>query len=128
MYIVFDLDFPVQSVDPISTEGGSIAGFPGYTLICSTTKNRFLSTSATLAVQWLDLTGAVISAGNPNFTISGVGPTTSTILTSRLTFNHLYTSQAGEYTCRTLLTIPGTVDNHNIDETFTVSVKRKYKK
>ena len=74
-------------------------------------------------MQWLDVNDAIVSEGNPNFTISDVGPTTSTILTSRLSFNSIYTSQAGEYTCRTLLTIPGIVDNHIIDETVTMSVK-----
>ena len=77
-------------------------------------------------MQWLDLNDVVISEGNPNHTISGGGPTTNTVLTSRLTFNSLYTSQAGEYSCRTLLTIPGTVDNHAIEEIFTVAVKCKH--
>ena len=76
-------------------------------------------------MQWLDLNDAIISESNPNFTLSDVGQTNSTVLTSKLTFNSLYTSQAGVYTCRTLLTIPETVDNHTIDETVTVSVKCK---
>ena len=118
-------DFPVQTVVPVTDEGSSIAGLSGYTLICNVGRNRFLSPSATLAVQWLDQNDAVISEGNPNFTVYDVGPTTNTVLTSRLTFNSLYTSQAGGYSCRTLLTIPAIVDNHTIDQTFTVSVKCK---
>ena len=111
---------------PITTEGSSIAGLSGYTLICSASKNQFLSDSSTLAVQWLDVNGAIISEDNANFTVSDVGPTSNTVLISRLTFNSLFTSQAGVYTCRTLLTIPGTVDNHSIEETFLVSVKCEF--
>ena len=128
LYYLKPLDFPIQTVDPITTEGSSTAGLSGYTLICTASKNQFLSPLATLAVQWLDLNDAVISESNPNFTISDVGPTTRTVLTSRLTFNSLFTSQAGVYTCRTLLTIPGTVDDHTSDETVIVSVKCKYKR
>ena len=54
------------------------------------------------------------------------GPTNDVIVTSRLIFNSLLTSQAGEYTCRTLMTIPGTeILNHTVDATFTVIVKCK---
>ena len=110
-------------MSPVTAEGSSTAGLSGYTLTCNTSKNQFLSSSATLAVQWLDLNGAIISEDNSNFTVSNNGPTSNTILTSRLTFNNFFTSQVGVYTCRTLLTIPGTVDNHTIEETFSVSVR-----
>jgi hypothetical protein len=75
-------------------------------------------------VQWLDPRGNVISSGE-NFTISGVGPTNDVGLISRLVFNSLYTSQAGDYTCRTLQTIPGTVINHPEPVTFSIQVKCK---
>ena len=121
----FFIGFPTQLVDPIADEGTSTAGsVSGYTLICSTSKEPDLPTTTTLAVQWLGPRGNVISRGT-NFTISGAGPTTDDVLTSRLTFNNLYTSQAGMYTCKTLQTIPGTVTNHPEGVTFTVQVKRK---
>ena len=127
-YLKLDLcvDFPVQTVDRISVEGSSIAGVAGYNLICNTSKNQFLSPLAILAVQWLNVNDNVIKEGHADVTVSDIGPTTNSVLTSKLTFNCLYTSQAGEYKCRSLLTIPGTVDNHAVDETFTVAVTCKF--
>ena len=113
--------FPTQFVD-VTAEGTSAAGYSGYTLICNTSREPDLPSTSTLAVQWLGPTGNVISSGE-NFTISGVGPTTDVGLISRLVFNSLYTSQAGDYTCRTLQTIPGTAINHPEPETFPVRVK-----
>ena len=124
--IDFCVHLPVQTVDSIAAEGNSIAGLFGYTLTCSTSKNQFLPPSAMLAVHWLDINDNVIKEGHPNFTVSDIGPTTNTVLTSKLTFNRLYASQAGEYKCRTLLTIPGIVDNHTVDKTFTVAVKCEF--
>ena len=123
--LIFNTDFPTQFVDPITVEGTSIAGFSNYTLICNTRRESALQPSTTLAVQWLDPMGNVISNG-ANFTITGSGPTTNSFLTSRLTFSRLYTSQAGEYTCRTFQTIPGTVTNHTEEVSFTILVKREY--
>ena len=113
---------PTQAVDPVSTEGTSIAGFSGYTLICNTSKEPDLLSTSTLTVQWLDQRGSRIRDG-VNFTISESGPTTDIVLTSRLIFNNLYTSQAGVYTCKALLTIPGTINNHPELMQFTVHVK-----
>lgn len=109
-------------VDPVSAEGPSVAGLSGYTLICNTSKEPDLVSASTLVVQWLDQRGSIIRDG-VNFTISGSGPTNDTVLTSRLTFNNLYTSQAGVYTCKTLLTIPGTVNSYPELVQFTVYVK-----
>ena len=116
--------FPTQFVD-VTTEGVSTAGFPGYTLICNTSREPDLPPTSTLAVQWLDPKGNIINTG-ANFTITGSGPTTDPFLTSRLTFSILYTSQAGEYTCRTLQTIPGTVTNYPESVTFPVQVYCEY--
>ena len=115
-------DFPTQFVDHITDSGISTAGFSGYTLICRTNKEPGLPPTSTLAVEWLDPSGNVIANGT-NFTVLGSGPTTDDVLTGRLTFNDLYTSQSGEYTCRTLQTIVGTVTNHSENVTFTVTVK-----
>ena len=120
--IVYLAGFPTQDVDSIIAEGVSTAGYSGYTLICNVSKEPDLPPSSTLAVEWLDPNGSVINDGT-NFTISRSGPTTSTVLTSRLTFNNLYTSQAGEYTCRTFETIPNIVTNHPVLMYFTVNVK-----
>ena len=117
--------FPTQLVDDITDEGVSLAGFSGYTLICNTSREPDLPSETTLAVQWLDPRGNIISNGE-NLTISGAGPTNDGSLTSRLVFNSLYTSQAGEYTCRTLETIPGTVTNHPELVTFPVQVKCEF--
>ena len=115
--------FPTQQVDLITDEGTSTAGFSGYTLICITSKEPDLPPTSSLAVEWLDPRGNVILNGT-NFTVSGSGRTTDIVLTSRLTFNNIYTSQSGEYTCRTLQTIFGTVTNHPEPVSFTVNVKR----
>ena len=128
MYYIISLlfaGFPNQDVDPITDEGISTAGFFGYTLICSTRKEPDLPTTTTLAVQWLNPRGNFVTNGT-NFTIHETGPTTDIVLTSRLTFNDLYTSQAGVYTCRTLQTIPGTVTNHPEPVTFSVQVKCEF--
>jgi hypothetical protein len=109
----------------VTTEGISTAGFSGYTLICNTSREPDLSSTTTLAVEWLDPRGNFISSGE-NFTISGVGPTTDVRLISRLVFSSLYTSQAGVYTCRTFQTIPGTVINHPEPMTFPIQVKCEF--
>ena len=114
--------FPTQLVNPITAEGISMAGFSGYTLICNTSREPDLPPSSTLAVQWFDPRGNVLTNGTM-FTILGAGLTTDTILISRLIFNTLYTSQIGVYTCRTLQTIPGTVVNHPESLIFPVQVK-----
>ena len=106
----------------MSAEGTSVAEFSGYTLICNTSKEPDLLSISTLTVQWLDQRGSRIIDG-VNFTISESGPTTDTVLTSRLIFNNLYTSQAGVYTCKALLTIPGTINSHPELMQFTVYVK-----
>ena len=120
MYVYFT-DFPIQFAD-VTAENIFTPGFSSYTLICNTSRELDLSPTSTLAVEWLDPTGNVISSG-VNFTISGVGPTTNVGLISRLVFNSLYTSQAGNYTCRTLQTIPGIVINHPELVIFTIQVK-----
>lgn len=116
--------FPPQNAT-VFHEGDFTAASSNYVLVCSVEREEDLSNTSTLAVEWLDPRGNVISDGS-NFTISDAGPTTNSTLTSRLYFNSLYTSQAGNYTCRSLLTIPGTVTDNPFPVTFTVNVKRKY--
>ena len=74
-------EFPSQVAD-VTAEGISTAGFSGYTLICSSSRDSDLPPTSTLAVQWLGPRGSIISSGE-NFTISGVGPTTDAGLISR---------------------------------------------
>ena len=116
------VDFPPQLVT-ITDEGVSTAGYPGYTLVCTTNREASLNPASTLAVQWLDSDGNVITSGDV-FSISGTqGPVSDVSITSRLTFNSVMTSQAGLYTCRTFLTIPGTVVDHTVEYNFTVTIK-----
>ena len=122
--MIFLAGFSTQLVNPITAEGSSTAGFSGYTLTCITRRESSLPPTSTLAVQWLDPSGNVITSGT-NFTISGTGPTTNIVLTSRLMFNTLFTSQAGVYSCRTLQTIPEIVTNHSESVIFLVQVKCK---
>ena len=120
LYIV--ADFPPQ-LGTITYEGVSTAGYTGYTLVCSTNREVHLSQASTLSVQWVDPNGNVIISGD-DFSISGTqGPSSDVIITSRLTFNSLTTSQAGLYICRTFLTIPGTVVNYQVEYRFTVTIK-----
>ena len=99
------------------------AGYSGYTLVCTTNREAGLNPASTLTIQWLDSDGNVITSGD-DFSISGTqGPVNDVNITSKLTFSSLMTSQAGLYTCRTLLTIPGTVVDHTVEDNFTVSVK-----
>ena len=124
IHIFLITGFPTQLVD-VTDEGISTAGFSGYTLICNTSREPDIPPTSTLAVEWLNPRGNIITNGT-NFTISGAGPTTDASLMSSLVFINLYTSQAGEYTCRTLQTIPGTVVNHPESKTFTVQVKCEF--
>ena len=101
------------------------AGYSGYTLFCTTDRDADLNPASTLTIQWLDSDGNVITSGD-GFSITGTqGPVNDVNITSRLTFNSLMTSQAGLYTCRTLLTMPGTVVDHVhvVEDNFTVTVK-----
>ena len=77
---------------------------------------------STLSVQWLDPNGSVVDGDS--FSISGTpGPSSDIILTSRLSFLNLLTSQSGEYRCRSLLSIPGTgISNHHVKGSFFVEV------
>ena len=117
-------DFLPQQVD-LTDEGDSFVGYSGYALICTTTREQDMSPSSTLSVQWLDPDGRVVDGDS--FSISGSqGPSNDIVLTSRLSFNTLLTSHTGVYTCRSLLTIPGTdIYNHSMNETIFVSVKCK---
>ena len=124
IHIFLITGFPTHLVD-VRDEGISTAGFSGYSLICNTSMEPDLPPTSTLAVEWLDPMGNIITNGT-NFTISGAGPTTDVSLISSLVFNSLYTSQAGEYTCRILQTILGTVVNHPESETFTVQIKCEF--
>ena len=121
VFNVLFTEFPTQVAD-ITAEGIATAGFSGYTLICSTSREPGLPPTSTLAVHWLGPRGCIISSGE-NFTVSGVGPTTDANLISRLVFNRLYTSQSGHYICTTFQTIPGRVINHPESVTFSVEVK-----
>ena len=120
------VDFPPQIVTSLAADGNSTAGLPGYTLTCIVNRNILLSNSSILEVEWLGRDSSVISRG-ANFSISNSGPTNDAELISRLSFNNLFTSQAGQYTCRTLLTIPGTVNRHLVEQIFTVHVKCEYR-
>ena len=101
----------------------STAGYSGYTLVCTTNREAGLNPASTLTIQWLDSDGNMITSGDDFFITGTQGPVSDASITSRLTFNSLMTSQAGLYTCRTLLTIPGTVVDHVVEDNFTVTVK-----
>ena len=120
------IGFPTQKVDPVYAEGTSIAGFSGYTLICNTSKEPDLLSTSTLTVQWFDQRGSMIRDGR-NFSTSESGPTTDAVLTSRLTFSNLHTSLSGIYTCKSLLTIPGIINNHAEQVQFIAYVKCELK-
>ena len=119
--IYYLIDVPLPLVD-ISDEGEPIAGYFDYALICVTERDPYLSSLSTLAVQWLNSSGNKITGG-VNFTIFESGPTNDTVLESRLSFSNLYTSQAGVYECRALLSIPGTDINYSVRANFSVHVK-----
>lgn len=131
MYLMLDSNclmltgFPLQNVT-VTDEGVSTAGYAGYSLLCNVTREQDLSSLTTISIQWLDPSGLEIS-GDQAINISSEGSANDDIVTSALVFNSLLTSQAGEYTCRTVMTIPGTdIFNYTVDEAFTVTVKCKY--
>lgn len=116
-------DFPPQHVN-VTDEGTSIAGSSGYTIICTITREQDLSPMSTLSVQWLYPNGSVVDGDAYGFNISGItGPSSDIILTTRLTFLNILTSQSGEYSCRSLLSIPGTgISNRPVKGSFFVEV------
>ena len=81
---------------------------------------------STLTVQWLDPDGRIVDGDS--FRVNGAqGPSSDVVLTSKLTFLNLSTSQSGQYTCRSLLTIPGTsISNHPVHSSFSVEVNCEY--
>ena len=104
------------------------AGYAGYSLLCTVTREQDLSSLTTISIQWLDSSGLKISGGDQAINISSEGSANDAIVTSRLVFNSLLTSQAGEYTCRTSMTIPGTdIFNYTVNEAFTITVKCRFK-
>ena len=109
----------------ITDEGVSTAGYPGYSLLCTVTREQDLSSLTTISIQWLDPSGLEIS-GDQAINVNSSGSANDVIVTSRLIFNSLLTSQAGEYTCRTSMSIPGTeIFNYTVDEVFPIKVKCK---
>ena len=118
--------FPAQYVT-VTDEGVPTAGYAGYSLLCTVTREQDLSSSTTISIQWLEPSGLEISGGDQAINISSEGSANDVTVTSSLVFNSLLTSQAGEYTCRTSMTIPGTdIFNYTVDETFTIAVKCKF--
>ena len=118
--------FPPQNVT-VTDEGMSIAGYSDYSLLCTVNRNQHLSSSSMISIQWLGPDGLEVSEENQFIITSSEESTNDIVVTSSLIFNSLLTSQAGEYTCRTSMTIPGTdVLNYTVDQTFIVSVKCKW--
>ncbi len=106
-------------------EGVSIAGYAGYSLLCTVTREQDLSSLTSISIQWLDPGGLEISEDR-TIIVNSSESANDAIVTSRLIFNSLLTSQAGEYTCRTSMTIPGTdIFNYTVDEAFSITVKCK---
>ena len=105
----------------------SIAGYTGYSLLCTVTREQDLSSLTIISIDWFDPSGLEILGSDQAINISSEGSTNDATITSRLIFNSLLTSQAGEYTCRSLMTIPGTdIFNYTVDEAFTIAVKCKF--
>ena len=102
----------------IHSSGASTAG-QAYTLTCTVTVVENLVVGPTL--EWLD-TDTNIVGGND----ITVGPpiTTNTNSTLTLTFNPLYTSHGGRYTCRASINISA-ISLSNSNETFDVVVQSK---
>lgn len=117
--------FSAQNVI-ITDEGVSTAGYPGYSLLCTVTREQDLSSLTTIFIQWLDSTSGLEISGDQAINVNSSGSANDAIITSRLIFNSLLTSQAREYTCRTSMSIPGTeIFNYTVDEVFPITVKCK---
>ena len=117
--------FPAQNVT-VTNEGVSIAGYAGYSLLCTVTREQDLSSLTIISIEWFDPNGLEILGSDQAINISSEGSANDPIITSRLIFNSLLTSQAGEYTCRSSMTIPATdIFNYTVDEAFIITVKCK---
>ena len=91
-----------------------------YSVQCTIIRSGTLS-SATLEATWLDNTNTIITSGT-GYAISGSSSTTTTTLTSTLTIHTIRTSQAGIFTCEGNMTIPGIVDDHQVNASTPVRV------
>ena len=119
------VDFPPQRVSVSPVEVGVPTAGDSHTLECNISRAVTLSNSTLLEVVWLDPNNRTISSTS-NFTVMGDTSTTATILTSNLTFSRLRTSQGGNYTCSSNMTIPGGVaTDHPVPSTISVRVISK---
>lgn len=90
-------------------------------LLCNATQNSFPE----FEISWLDPSGQVIDSSNLYFAMRNV-EVNGTFISNELTFNHLLTSQAGQYTCIVNMTIPGLITDFSGSKTINVIVQCEY--
>ena len=74
-------------------------------------------------MEWLYPDKTVITSGEGGLVITGDTSTTTTSLTSTLTFSSLLTSQGGSYACRVYQTVPDVVTDHPVEAPYDVNVQ-----
>jgi hypothetical protein len=90
-----------------------------YTLQCNISLNEPITNSSLLKVMWLDPENDIISSG-AGYTISGLSTTSH--VTSNLTFTQLTTFQGGSYSCGINFAIPDAITDLQAVRTITVRV------
>ena len=95
-------------------------------LPCSVTRKNTLPSETYIETVWLDYNNNIIS-NNSILGITGLINTTATTITSTLAVASVRTSQAGVYTCVVNMTIPGIVEDHQVQKSSTINVISKHK-
>ena len=105
----------------LTTDGVLEAGFQ-FSITCDATRDN-RTAEATLRVEWLYPDNTIITSGEDGLVITGDTSTTTTSLTSTLTFSSLLTSQGGSYVCRVYQTVPDVVTDHPVEAPYDVNVQ-----
>ena len=95
-------------------------------LPCRVIRKNTLPSETYIETVWLDYNNNIIS-NNSILGITGLINTTATTITSTLAVANVRTSQAGVYTCVVNMTIPGIVEDHQVQKSSTINVISKHK-
>lgn len=104
----------------------SIAPGSHHYIQCNVSRSSMLPNTTQLTITWLDNSNRTISDDRDHRLSISERMVNETVLSSKLTFYYMYTSQAGQYTCIVTMTIPQEVLSYSINSTLDVAVQCKY--
>lgn len=112
---------PVMVLINPSIAGTQVAG-SAYTLSCIALKS-VSGLTQTAQIQWMGPNGAPL-ATNSNIVVASA-VTGSLTTTQNITFNSLFTSDAGVYTCRSTLSSPALTTPYQTMQMYTIIISGK---